>query len=76
MALKELRTIVIGLGAMNESNLREVRRRVKAMGGHSQAQDLVVNLIDLYLKVGTDTTARARAAASCLMALDKIEEGG
>lgn len=76
MAMDPLRQIVLALATMSEHELRDMRVRVQMADGPSNAKELVVTLIDLYLAAGSSPDKRAEAAAMCLVALDRIEGGG
>lgn len=76
MAMDPLRQIVLALATMSEHELRDMRVRVQMADGPSNAKELVITLIDLYLAAGSSPDKRAEAAAMCLVALDRIEGGG
>jgi len=58
---------------MTEPQLRDMRSHVMSTTGDRHARDLILELIDLYLSVGSDPQERASAAASCLQALEEAE---
>lgn len=69
-----LRKLVIEAAAMTTEELHSARERLAAENrAHPAAKTLVLNLIDLYLRVGEDPDQRAAATEACLDALDAIE---
>lgn len=73
-ALTALRKLVIGLGTMSPDALRQACQRLLDVSHGEPAAQLVIHVIDLYLSVGTQVEARARAAAACLVAIDQLEQ--
>ena len=71
--MKELKQIVVAMGAMSTSDLRDLKRKLEAESGSNSARELVINLINLYISIGDDTHERAKAAAMCLRAIDELE---
>jgi hypothetical protein len=73
LLLDELRVLVINLGAMSPSGLRDLRNAVKKKPWPDDFKDLMLQLIDVFLQAGTDPRLRAAAAAGALAALDEIQ---
>ena len=71
-----LRKIVKGLAVQSDRDLRQTRLKIENSTTDRHTQQVVLDLIDMFIRIGPDMVRRKKAMKSCLKQIDKIENRG